>query len=182
MRPFLGHGTLCRAQRKDALAPAQRKRRAGAPEALALTWRASLSQKACLSPQHMQQRSCQFMAAVDLCCTYQFNSAKRTTPGADLHPCTTRAQSAVSAISAASTAALAALDVLPRCPCLSRATHSKRLYCTPGILTRKVLGPSEKVFSRCVFVAGRSLQFVQDRLPTDLRCGDSLRQTFAAEC
>ena len=29
----------------------------------AFTWRASLSQKACLSPQHIQQRSCQFIVA-----------------------------------------------------------------------------------------------------------------------
>ena len=52
---------------------------AGKPQAPAamrgpsLTCRASLSQKACLSPQHIQQRSCQFIfqRLVDLCCAYQ---------------------------------------------------------------------------------------------------------------
>jgi len=75
-RQLGAHDAAPRPRGEFALAGHKNKRRVGedACVARALTCRASLSQKACRSLQHMQQRSCQFMAALrsrlalQLCC------------------------------------------------------------------------------------------------------------------
>ena len=64
----------------------KRSVRAAARAVRALTCRASLSQKACRSLQHMQQRSCQFMAAVLSTCSATLLQAPAECCGAPKSP------------------------------------------------------------------------------------------------
>ena len=90
-RQLGAHDAAPRPRGEFALAGCQshkhkRSDRAAARAVRALTCRASLSQKACRSLQHMQQRSCQFMVAVLSTCSATLLQAPAECCGAPSSP------------------------------------------------------------------------------------------------